>query len=172
MIRIWFAAVLLPIPALSQGLGLKDYIGRMPTAPGTTIEQKVEILSHMGVRLNNEGYRELESLGNPVGRVHMPRIGGIEYDPMAPYRTAPSPHRVADALRRADTYAATRGAFGSPLKQPGHSMSRSTMYFSASGSSSSPVPTIARIASSLNRMIVRVAQRASWCSILSKAGFG
>ncbi len=78
--------------------------------------------------MNNEGYRELESLSNPVGRVHMPRIGGVEYDPMAPYRTAPSPHRVADALRRADAYAAPRGAFGSHLKQPGlHSMSRSTM---------------------------------------------
>ena len=34
MIRIWLAALLLPIPALSQGLGLKDYVGRMPTALG------------------------------------------------------------------------------------------------------------------------------------------
>ncbi len=34
MIRIWLAALLLSIPALSQGLGLKDYIGRMPTALG------------------------------------------------------------------------------------------------------------------------------------------
>ena len=34
MIRVWLAALLLSIPALSQGLGLQDYIGRMPTALG------------------------------------------------------------------------------------------------------------------------------------------
>ena len=89
MIRIWFAALLLPIPALSQGLGLKDYIGRMPTAPGTTIEQKVEILSHIAwSRLQPEnsvhpGHLSRAFSGHsPEDNLHW-RSPDIPYDPFA-----------------------------------------------------------------------------------------
>ncbi len=45
----------------AQELGLRDYLQRLNTAPGASIDQKVDWLSNSGVTLSPAGLRELES---------------------------------------------------------------------------------------------------------------
>lgn len=62
------AALLFPTALLCQQLGLRDYLRRLESAPGLTIEQKVENLSRAGVTLSPAGLAELERLaGRPAG---------------------------------------------------------------------------------------------------------
>lgn len=59
------AGLLCPAALFCQQLGLSDYLRRLESAPGLTIEQKVENLARIGVTLSPAGLAELERLVGP-----------------------------------------------------------------------------------------------------------
>lgn len=48
------------VPICGQELGLEQYLRRLRSAPGATIEEKVRFLSDMGVTLSSQGLRDLK----------------------------------------------------------------------------------------------------------------
>ena len=48
------------IPVCGQELGLEQYLRRLRSAPGATLEDKVRFLSDMGVTLSDQGLRDLK----------------------------------------------------------------------------------------------------------------
>lgn len=61
VIRVTILATMLTSLSFAQELGLEQYLQRLKTAPGTTIAQKIEFLSGMGVKLSSQGMRDLNA---------------------------------------------------------------------------------------------------------------
>src|SRR6185503_1822804 len=53
-------------PLLGQELGLQQYLQRLKSAPGVTIEDKGRFLSDMGVTLSEQGLRDFIRGGSPT----------------------------------------------------------------------------------------------------------
>lgn len=53
------ACLLATVPVPGQELGLRHYLERLRTAPGSTVEDRVRFLSETGVTLSDQGMRDL-----------------------------------------------------------------------------------------------------------------